>query len=196
MSSFEILKWAFDLREVDPVDKLIAIYFGGHAGIGSDRCASMDIDILELAVWCGCNKEDAVIALGKLRPHGLESEESGIWRYKAILQLNAENEVVAPATRGEEILHLYVVSTASGIKIGISSNPKGRFKSLRNASPELMTVEFLASGPRRTIMWAEARCHSDLRPHHIRGEWFSCSAEIAVNVARAVLEEGGVKLPD
>ena len=190
MSTFEMMKWAWDLKGVDPLEKLVAIYFGGTAG-GTDGYVETEIVAHDLAAWCGCSKEDAVTALSSLSRHGLRHEEVDVWLYKVSFGDTRQAKPVVLRSRSqEETLYLYVVSTASGVKIGITRHPSNRFKSLRTSSPEKMEVLFTDSAPRRIIEWAEARCHADLRPHHIHGEWFGCMPEMAVAVARAVLEEG------
>lgn len=193
MSTFKMMSWAWALRGLQPLDKLVAVYFAGHAGT-TEAGGGMDLAAHDLAEWCGTLKEDAVEALFSLRRHGLTVNEIEPWLYRVEFGLPPQQRPRF-AERGDEPLHLYVVSTATGVKIGISGNLAGRFKSLRNASPELMNVEFSAAGPRRKVEWAEARCHADLRPHHIHGEWFSCAPSMAVAVAKAVLEEAGIILP-
>lgn len=197
MSSLSFLAWALDLRGTSPIEKLVAIYFGSRAGTVFDD--TEDYGLLEatahdMADWCGCKKEDVDVALDVLRGAGLTTERVDIWLYRMRLPLQREPTKVI-RDRGRERIHIYVISTASGTKIGITADPTARLKSLRASTPEAVTVEFIGAGERRIIEWAEARCHADLRLENIRGEWFSCEPARAVAVVRAVLEEGGIKPP-
>jgi hypothetical protein len=196
MATFAMMEWAWGLRGLQPLDKLVALYFAGNAGAAEGgEGGAMDVAAHDLAEWCGAKKEDVVTALFALQRHGVRVREIDVWLYRVELGLGLRDPPPRMSDAGEAPHYLYVVSTPTGVKIGITGNIAGRMKSLRNASPELMNVEFTAVGPRRKIEWAEARCHADLQPHHIRGEWFSCGPAMAVAVARAVLEEAGVVLP-
>jgi hypothetical protein len=196
MSTFKMMKWAWDLIEIDPVERLVALYFAGSAGaVDEQGSGAMDINILEMARWCGCSKEDAVLALDRLNRFGLRAEELGPWLYRAWLPLAPMPKPANVALPPERMMHLYVVSTPGGVKIGVASNIESRISSLRSGSPHNLTVHFVGRAPERIVKWAEARCHGDLRPHHLKGEWFSCDPEIAASVARAVLAEGGAPQP-
>lgn len=195
MSTFALLHWAMDLRGLTPLDKLAAIYFAAMAG-SDGKTARMDVAIYDMADWCGCKKEEAVMALDSLRGAGLVSREIDHWIYRAELNIAQEpRDQVVDKKISEATMHIYVVSTSTGVKVGITRNREARFKSFRTASPETLEIHFTARGPQRVIRWAEARCHGDLRPYHIHGEWFSCRPDIAVGVVRAALEEGGVDVP-
>lgn len=198
MSTMRALAWAFALKNIDPLEKLVAIYFAGNAGTGDeDDVSAMRIDVYEMSEWCGCHKEDADLALMALRAHGLQCEGLGPWLYAAALGGN--KPLTAPRTaidsKADEPIYLYVISTKEAVKVGITGNPTARFKSLRTAMPNQFKVDLVANGPRRVIAGAEAQCHADLALHKITGEWFSCGSEVAVAVARAVLEEMGITVP-
>jgi hypothetical protein len=195
MSTFAMMKWAADLREIGPIDKLVALYFASSAGAAGESSGAMEIVAQHAAEWCCCKKEDAVIALFGLRRHGLKVQEVEPWLFHVFLRLDSNDIMPSrPVPAIEARRFIYVISTPNGVKIGIANNPERRFKSLRSSSPEKMDVHFTGEGPARIIEWAEVRCHRDLVPHHIRGEWFSCSPEIAVAVVKSVLEEGGIIL--
>lgn len=199
MSTFAVMTWAFDLNGITPINKLAAIYFAINAGSGGDGRDPpwMEIVADDLAQWCGCDREEAVTALWELERHGLHAEEFSPWKYLVRLQLDQSPQQRSRGVpEAEPQMTLYVVSTAGGVKIGITGNPRARFTALRAASLDVLEIEFQAAGPRRMIQRAEARCHDDMRQHRIKGEWFDCRPARAVAVARAVLQELGVLAED
>lgn len=71
--------------------------------------------------------------------------------------------------------HIYAIRGAAGlVKIGKSTDPKKRFRNLRNSSPEkLELVGFVElSGD------AEFEIHDRLRKDRLHGEWFSPSEAV------------------
>lgn len=92
MSTMKALTWAFGLQGLRPVEKLLAIYFAGHAGTNDDGVLRMDIMAHDSAIWCGCLKEEIEPALSRLSNGGLIVEEIGPWLW--VVEL-----VFAPAPR-------------------------------------------------------------------------------------------------
>lgn len=92
MSTFVMLEWAFSLRGLSPLEKLVAIRFAGSAGTAEDGLTAVgtyEVSAHDLADWCNCNKEDAVVSLHALRGHGLLVDEIDVWRYRITLPLPA-----------------------------------------------------------------------------------------------------------
>jgi hypothetical protein len=75
---------------------------------------------------------------------------------------------------------LYIMESGTGdLKIGISKNPKARLRAMRshNASEvEIVHVQELGDDAWKV----EGHAHRLLKPHHIKGEWFSTSVERAL----------------
>ncbi len=59
------------------------------------------------------------------------------------------------------------------VKVGATSDPKRRLQALRGASDYEVTMERIIETDHKQIaLWFERALHLELRPFHIRGEWF------------------------
>jgi len=78
-------------------------------------------------------------------------------------------------------MKLYVIGGKSGpIKIGISQSLTLRLKQLQTASPVRLSVLFAIDVPDEAARQVEGHIHSTLRMWLVNGEWFSCSADMAI----------------
>ena len=78
---------------------------------------------------------------------------------------------------------LYVMGTPDVIKVGFSSDPKGRLRALRASSNATITPEVDVSNLRllhaaRSVPAAEALLHAALAPSRAVGEWFHRSEAV------------------
>jgi hypothetical protein len=71
-------------------------------------------------------------------------------------------------------------------KIGFSTSPEKRLKSIQTSSPEKTEVFFTVNGCRKH----EKKAHFILDQYRTNGEWFKCTPQIAVD---AVMKAKGVK---
>ncbi|MBK1642199.1 hypothetical protein CKO12_09970 [Chromatium okenii] len=72
------------------------------------------------------------------------------------------------------------------IKIGISKDPERRVKQLQTANSQELRLLHYVPAPNR--FQDEQLAHTQT-PNHIRGEWFDCGVEKAVNVIEYVTKE-------
>ncbi len=195
MSTLKLMTWAFALSGVEPLEKLIAVYFAANAAAADAGDAEITIDVVELGTWCGCKKEEAYHTLLRLEKFGWRVDEIEPFRKLHIsFELSSEGAPVrSEPNRGP--LTLYVVATDQAVKIGITGDLPSRLKNFATSMPLAVRVCLKASGPRDAIAYVERGCHAELVPHRIRGEWFSCSVETATAVARDWLRKVGLE-PD
>lgn len=83
---------------------------------------------------------------------------------------------------------LYVFSTGTSVKVGISKYPRKRFTQLRKTHKELEKIVFVSERFRNSI-WIERCAHNALSEYLIPGEreWFRCAPEIAVDIVKNLL---------
>jgi hypothetical protein len=83
---------------------------------------------------------------------------------------------------------LYVIGIDGGLlKLGIAKDPKRRLSALRAASG--LDLRLLHSRELADDAWkVEGHAHRLLNPNHVRGEWFSITAENAIAAIDAATE--------
>lgn len=88
-------------------------------------------------------------------------------------------------------MKLYVMRSVAGlVKVGISGNPALRSRALTAEAKGPVTVAWSRRVPSGKARRIEAKVLHGLRSWHHRGEWFTCSAEVAIQAAvGAVAEE-------
>lgn len=69
---------------------------------------------------------------------------------------------------------IYVIGFANYIKIGWSTNIRGRLETLQLGVPEALKLYGIITGERRT----EPRLHRRFADHRLRGEWFRYEGEL------------------
>lgn len=75
---------------------------------------------------------------------------------------------------------IYIIKASNGLlKIGMTSNPRARVRSLQTGSPLHLSVAHKQSVPTPRARTAEKRVHYRLRHSRVHGEWFKCSLEKA-----------------
>jgi len=79
--------------------------------------------------------------------------------------------------------YLYAISNGQEIKLGMSSNVKGRLKSMQTANPSELVIlwsYYIANTPADAIK-IEKKLHRACKEFHIRGEWFKMECIGTVN---------------
>ena len=79
--------------------------------------------------------------------------------------------------------YLYAISNGQQIKLGMSSNVKGRLKALQTSSPSELVIlwsYYIANTPAEAIK-IEKKLHRACKQFHIRGEWFGMECIGTVN---------------
>jgi len=72
-------------------------------------------------------------------------------------------------------LFVYFITSSEGlIKIGLSSNPEKRLKTLQTASPYYLKLIYKMYGSREL----EKYLHELFKQYHVKNEWFECSEVI------------------
>lgn len=88
--------------------------------------------------------------------------------------------------------HAYVYAVGHDVgpqKIGYSTRPQSRMRSLRAETGQLVTVQAAYPIAREWAIHAERMAHWLLRAKHFRNEWFNCTpaeAEEAVKLATSI----------
>jgi hypothetical protein len=84
-------------------------------------------------------------------------------------------------------LHTYLYAIRGGgfIKIGIADHPERRLAELQTACPYDLKLFHTAAIYYCYSREAETYAHKQLKKYHVRGEWFSCSDQLAINAVEA-----------
>jgi DNA-binding XRE family transcriptional regulator len=91
-------------------------------------------------------------------------------------------------TNSKKIMCVYVIKSDAGpIKIGISSNPENRLKSLQGSSPYTLTIYFVKAVNGGVAESIERQAHDSLAKNRLRGEWFNVAADDAVYVVNMAI---------
>lgn len=74
------------------------------------------------------------------------------------------------------------------LKIGSTNQPNIRLRQIERATPEgYCGIVYLFETDQ--AVHVESRIHSILKYHGVRGEWFEVDTDVALEVARKVIEE-------
>lgn len=184
--SFQAMIWAFGLRDVSPLAKLVAIRVGDDCDAGVGTIAV--VGIRKLIDWCNADYDEVLLALAELRIHGLNWRDDGAGSFEIHFPLI--NPTTAPDTKApEERIAIYVISSGVASKVGISRDPDGRLFGLQGGSPTTpLKKHFEHFGPASTIRAVERACHVRLEGCALGREWFDCSPEDCVAIVREELE--------
>jgi hypothetical protein len=68
------------------------------------------------------------------------------------------------------------------VKIGHAENPNTRLCSIAGANPFTLTIEQCLKVPWLDRVSSERFVHGEVKTHHVRGEWFSASADLIQDV--------------
>lgn len=87
--------------------------------------------------------------------------------------------------------HIYLISAGEGnpVKVGMATNALKRLKQHQVSSFMALNLIGKWKVPYRNIYKMERILHLRLKPQHVRGEWFSCSAE----ECKAIIEDEMLK---
>jgi len=89
------------------------------------------------------------------------------------------NIITAPLVK--EHWHIYAVVCESGdtfaVKIGVSSNPKNRYRELRVAIPYKSVMLHALVGTKKSAYALERKLHRYFDERNARGEWFTFTLE-------------------
>lgn len=80
---------------------------------------------------------------------------------------------------------VYLLSSAGSVKIGVAANLANRLRDLQAANPSAIALVCSFGPMRRAIACqVEYRAHYLLREKRVRGEWFSCSVDEAIEAVK------------
>lgn len=74
---------------------------------------------------------------------------------------------------------IYVIPCREFVKVGISRDPLRRWIDLRVGNPLIEPIAYESELVYRACL-IETQVHHELRPLHLRGEWFQCAPEVAI----------------
>lgn len=75
---------------------------------------------------------------------------------------------------------IYVFKMGDLVKVGISYDAKRRLKGINLVMMEPVELMRTRKVPKYLARWTEQNAHLDLAPYHVKGEWFRCSAAVAI----------------
>lgn len=90
---------------------------------------------------------------------------------------------------GGVLVYIFQVVGVDIVKIGVSDNPWYRLVAIQGCNPyELRLVQATDPRPRHEAMTIERLAHEKLKDKRIRGEWFACSPDEAMDVVNELEE--------
>jgi T5orf172 domain-containing protein len=192
--SWESISWAWNLRNISPTAKLVAIAL---ADCYPPFATETSEDIGRLADFVGIDEAAVVAALDELRENAnLIYRQETPTRVSITLPANEERGRGATKTivkRNERPHWIYVISSKGATKIGISHDVGKRFDTLQAWTPEPLQIEWVGSGPKAKITQIEADCHAELAPHRAFSEWFLVDAATAIKVVKRHMAAHGLR---
>ena len=84
---------------------------------------------------------------------------------------------------------IYAMYSCGFVKIGVSIDPEARAKSIN--TPEEIVI-WSTSEKYENAFEIERRCHSSLSSSRVKGEWFNCSHDDAINEIKKICAIAGV----
>ncbi len=82
---------------------------------------------------------------------------------------------------------LYVFSAAHAVKVGVALDIYARRRSIETAAGTAISIEAAFACPVGRIYTVEAKAHRLLSEYATFGEWFRCSAEVAIEAVEMAL---------
>jgi hypothetical protein len=192
--SIEGTAWAWRLKGVSPLAKLVALRIGDvYPPMGEFARCSLD-GLLEFTDASESLIRDAVAELVNKTEILFDERSHGeFWFWLPI-----EDRSVSKREKKEDQrrAHIYVISRPTFTKIGITTkNPARRMADLQAQSPEQkLTLAWSAWGPLHLIRKVEMEAHRVLAEHRVLSEWFAVTPERAIDVVRAVMVQTGMKV--
>lgn len=91
--------------------------------------------------------------------------------------------------------YIYVIEGENNlVKVGISTNPNARLAALQTGSGFPLSLSYVASAP--NALAVEQRAHEILAKNRVQGEWFDCTADIAVAAIHAAGYQLGISISE
>jgi hypothetical protein len=189
--SYQAMEWAFDLRDVSPLAKLVAIRVADvFPPLGEFAKCSRD-GLLE---WTGAPEAALRSAVAELVNNTEMLFEDRGWWFLVPIENTKNGKLPEPTDRRK--LTIYVISRGRFIKVGISLNALERLKQLQGGAPEQkFELIWKAVGPAYLIRKVEKATHESLAPHLVGNEWFAVSANQAIEAVRGQMERCGLETP-
>jgi T5orf172 domain len=190
--SFQGTAWAYELIGISALAKLVAIRIGDlFPPVGEFTPCRLQT----LLEWTGASEVDVRLAVAELINKTdilFEDRGNGEWFFLLPIE-NLNMRRFEPKTPDHSKLTIYVISRGRFIKIGISFNELMRMKALKAAAPEQkFALIWRSVGPAYLIRKVEKNAHRVLASHLIGNEWFSISAEGAIDVVRVEMAKLGL----
>jgi hypothetical protein len=192
--SFEIMGLAWDLTDISPLAKLIAIEIANGYG---PFCEHYDRKMSTLEQFTGADRADILAALDEIEGEwgGLRVQYFVSDGFVRISIPPRKPDAPAPPSPEKPPHWVYVIRANALTKIGISGRVKDRFEGLQAWTPEPLAIVWAGSGPVKIIRKVEHASHADLAAHREFGEWFRISPEIAVQTVQRQMMAHGLALP-
>ncbi len=180
--------WAYDLRGITPLAKLLAI------AIANDfrEEGAQDVSLDYLLRFTDAELAAINDAFWELRQIGVTCELDDD---SVIVDLPLPPRSGPILSGPQPKLWIYVVVTPAATKVGITRDLEQRFRSLQWGIPERLRLEWSASGPRGPICMIETAVHDFLSDHQISGEWFNVSPRTAIEAIKAQFAKHGMQAP-
>lgn len=91
---------------------------------------------------------------------------------------------------------VYVIAAGPYTKVGIAEDLRTRLIVYKSHCPLPIEVVFCSNRMLRPdAREIEVTCHTKLIEHHVHGEWFKVSSEVAVSLIKTLTEQATVNAP-
>ena len=188
--TLQAMGWAWN-AELPCAEKMVLIRLGDMADMSGVAWPFQG----RLAYDCGLTRPAARAVLDRLEKDGWLSivsrhhDNSADRSCSYQLNIPAEVFIQVPApTDDSPSGAVYVATTADRVKIGVSKDPVQRVRGIGNGiGQELLLVRtfpMAMSVARR----AETEIFAVLAEFRLKGEWFSCGAEVAIRAVEGVIQ--------
>jgi hypothetical protein len=192
--SFQGLSWASALVGISPLAKLVALRVGDVFPPFGDFSRCRCKTLLE---WTSVPEADIRAAIVELvNKTEMLFEDRGAEDWWFLLPIDNENDRPRPDKTDRSKLTIYVISRGRFVKIGVSFNALERMKNLQAGAPEQkFTFIWKAVGPAYLIRKVEKNAHQMLSAHLVGNEWFSVTADRAVQTVIVEMAKLGLGTP-
>lgn len=101
--------------------------------------------------------------------------------------LDAQPPTVRRTPAHKEGVYVFAAVNTKFVKIGRAKNVHKRLPNVQNGCPHVVRIAFFERHPQAALV--ERTAHKKLAKHRASGEWFKCSAKVAIQVVREAMAE-------
>ena len=206
--SIQAITWAWDTACETLASKLVLLHLADCANeYNSWACWPSLNSIMK---FTGLTRQGVLNAIKSLQEQGLLEKippdeqayienEYGIVRkksnvYRLLVPAQVKVSDAGADKREQKSCFLYVMKMRGMVKIGLSTNPASRIKSIQTSNPHQVNLIHTIERTAIQIRQLESACHAALKGKKRCGEWFEIDVDEVIEVVNSVdqkLFEGG-----